>query len=198
MYRLTRLPTALFAAALTLAATPAAAQTAAGPVRIPTLSSAGLAADAALPAIPGAAIAGMGATHGDARSDLDPPRVYASAPLSLALAFGGGAAGYFLGMGVLGCSEDGPRCAHGFSNAEYVTSAAGIALGAAAGAHVGGLRRNSRGRLGVTLLGAAAGTLPLLLADKRSDQVDGATRLSIAAAPLAAVVADYLVRAPRH
>jgi hypothetical protein len=122
--------------------------------------------------------------------------VYASAPLSAVMGFAGGALGYAAGLQLLGCSDEGTHCQHGPDNAEYYTAAGGLAIGAAAGAHLGGLRRNSKGSLPLTLLGAAAGTLPLVFVNKEGE-LDTASAVSIAAAPLGAVLVDYFARKRR-
>lgn len=192
---------AILAAAFALAAAPAIAQSAAGPVRDPSPGDARLAgrvvrvrgADSPSPALPA-----VDAT-GDFARQVQPsrPHLYASMPLSALLGLGGAVLGYGAGFVLLDCSDEGSTCNNGPDNAEYLTAATGLALGAATGAHFGGLRRDSRGSLGLTLLGAFAGTLPLILAPKAGD-VDTASLVSLAAAPAGAVLVDYAARRPRH
>ena len=45
----------------------------------------------------------------------------------------------------LDCSDEGPTCGSGPDNGEYAAAYAGMSLGAATGAHLGGLRRDSKG-----------------------------------------------------
>jgi hypothetical protein len=192
---------AIMAAVLALAAAPAIAQSPAGPVRDPSLDDAHLAArvmrvrvaDAPADAPPAADPTGEFARQ----AQLSRPHLYASIPLSALLGLGGAVLGYGAGFVLLDCSDEGSDCGNGPDNAEYATAAAGLALGAAAGGHFGGLRRDSKGSLGLTLLGAFAGTLPLILAPKEGD-ADAASLVSLAAAPAGAVLVDYLVRRPRH
>lgn len=193
---------ATIAAAFVLTAATARAQAATGPVRFAALDDArlpprvvrlrmdaGTSADVAPAIDPGSELA--------RQVDLSKPHLYASIPLSALMGFAGGVLGYGAGFVLLDCSDEGSTCENGPDNAEYFTAAAGIALGAGMGAHFGGRRRDSRGSLGLTLLGAAAGTLPLVLASREGD-VDGPTLVSLAAAPAGAVLVDYLVRRPRH
>jgi hypothetical protein len=125
-----------------------------------------------------------------------PPHLYASIPLSAVLGLAGSVVGYQAGGYLLGCTDDGPRCSSGIDNGEYYSAALGLAAGSAAGAHLGGLRHDSRGRPGLTLLGAALGTLPLVFADKAGDP-DPAMLASLGLAPVGAVLVDYLARRPR-
>ncbi|HEU4560408.1 MAG TPA: hypothetical protein VFS20_21335, partial [Longimicrobium sp.] len=124
------------------------------------------------------------------------PHLYQSIPLSALLGLGGSVVGYGAGFILLDCSDEGPTCARGFDNAEYVTAAAGLALGATAGAHIGGKRRDSKGSFATTLLGAAVGALPVVFVDKEGE-VGTASKLSLVLAPAGAVLMDYLVRRPR-
>jgi hypothetical protein len=194
---------AMAAAALVLSAATARAQSAAGPVREASLVEARIPVRVALVRVadtPGSAYAAQAidpASQPLWQTELSKPHLYASVPLSALMGFAGGVLGYGLGFVLLDCSDEGSDCAQGPDNAEYFTAAAGITLGAGMGAHFGGLRRDSQGSLGLTLLGAAAGALPLLLAPKEGD-VDGPTLVTLAAAPAGAVLVDSLVRRPRH
>ena len=190
------------AAAAALSTATARAQSPAGPVRDASLDAARIPLRAALVRVAGSPVS-ADAMPLDPTAELarrvqpSKPHLYTSIPLSALLAFGGGVVGYGAGFVLLDCSDESPTCNHGPDNAEYFTAAAGVALGAATGAHLGGLRRDSRGSLGYTLLGAAAGALPLILAPKEGD-VEVASLVSLAAAPAGAVLVDYLVRRPRH
>jgi hypothetical protein len=72
-----------------------------------------------------------------------------------------------------------------------------LVLGATAGAHVGGLRHDSRGSLPATLAGAAVGALPIVFAPKDDDQT-AASVASLVGGAAGAALLDYLVRHPRH
>lgn len=192
---------ALAAAVLACAAAPAFAQAPAGPLRDAALDASRLPASTALaPATGGAAsfaapaidVSGAFAQQVPASK----PHVYQSAPLSALLGIAGGVLGLGVGAVILDCSDEGIDCATGFNNAEYYTTAAGLALGAATGAHYGGRRRDSKGSWGMALLGAAVGALPMVFVNSEGE---GGTAqwVSLATAPAGAVLADYLVRKPR-
>jgi hypothetical protein len=193
---------AVLSAALAFGAVPAFAQAGAGPVRGAGLDAARLPARVALlrpPNEPASATVVLAADPSGQLARqvrLSEPHLYRSVPLSALLGLGGAVLGYGAGFILLNCSDEGSDCAHGPDNAEYYTSAAGLALGAAAGAHLGGLRRDSRGSFALTLLGAALGALPLVIVNKSGD-LDTASALGLAAAPAGAVLVDYLVRRPR-
>lgn len=193
---------ATVAAALLLSAATIRAQSAAGPVRAASLDGARMPVRVALVRVSDAPVpADVGAADptGELARRLQPsrPHLYASIPLSALLGLAGSVLGYGAGFVLLDCDDESSTCGQGPDNAEYYTGAAGLALGAAMGAHYGGLRRDSRGSVGLTLLGAAAGTLPLLLTPKDGD-ADVTSLVSLAAAPAGAVLVDYLVRRPRH
>jgi len=192
----------ILAAALAAAftAAPASAQAPAGPVREAGFDAAQLSA----PRVPEpAAYTPAGTISIDvtqalaAQVQLSKPHLYASAPLSAVMGFAGGAIGYAAGFVLLDCSDEGRSCTHGPDNAEYITAATGLALGAAAGAHLGGRRADSKGSLGYTLLGAAAGALPLVFVNTEGE-LDAASAVGIVTAPLGAVLADYFIRRPRR
>ncbi|HSU16667.1 hypothetical protein [Longimicrobium sp.] len=126
-----------------------------------------------------------------------PPHLYYSIPLSAAMAFAGAAVGYGVGFVGLDCSDEGRDCGNGPDNAEYMTAFAGLALGAATGAHLGGLTHDSKGSFPATLAGAAVGALPILLTDPEGD-VDTASIVSLVTGTAGAVIVDYVVRRPRH
>jgi len=193
---------AVLAAAFALSAATVRAQSAAGPVRDASLDAARMPARVALVrATDAPAFADAGPVDpagGLARQvELSKPHLYASIPLSALMGVAGAVLGYGAGFVLLDCDDESSTCNQGPDNAEYYTAAAGLVLGAATGAHVGGLRRDSRGSVGLTLLGATAGALPLVLASKEGD-ADVASLVSLAAAPAGAVLVDYLVRRPRH
>ena len=121
------------------------------------------------------------------------PHLQYSVPLTLLGAFAGGAAGYGAGFVGLDCSDEGADCANGFDNAEYATLYAGAVLGAAAGAHFGGLRKDSAGNFLATVGGAAVGGIPILLANKE-DNLDAPAIGTIVGSAAGAVIVDYLVR----
>lgn len=177
-------------AALALAV-PAVAQSPAGPVASPRLAAARMPPLAlARPAAdPQRALA--------AQVQPRPPHLYYSVPLSALGALVGGTIGYAAGFGALDCSDEGPRCGNGPDNAEFTTAWAGVALGAATGAHLGGLTHDSKGSFPLTLAGAAVGALPILLTDPASD-VDTASLVSLVTGTAGAVIVDYAVRRPRH
>lgn len=188
-------------AAAVLACAPALAQAPGGPLRAAALDASRLPATAAVvpatseaPAFAAPAIDVTGAFA--LQVPASKPHVYQSAPLSTLLGIAGGVLGLGVGAVILDCSDEGTDCATGFDNAEYYTTAAGLALGAATGAHYGGRRRDSRGSWGMALLGAAVGALPMLFV---SSEGEGGTAqwVSLATAPAGAVLADYLVRKPR-
>lgn len=197
------LRSALLSAALAFSAAPAFAQAAVGPVRDAGLDAARLPTRGALLRLPGAPASARVVLAIDPSSELarqvqlSRPHLYRSVPLSALMGAAGGVLGYGLGFVLLDCSDEGSECNHGPDNAEYYTAAAGLALGAAAGAHFGGLRRDSQGSLGLTLLGAAIGALPLVIVNKEGD-LDTASALSLATAPAGAVLVDYLARRPRR
>jgi hypothetical protein len=192
---------AALAAALASGAAPALAQAATGPVRADGMDAARLSAQLAPLRLPGASASGTWETAPSTQlvrqAGLSRPHVYKSAPLSALMGVGGAVLGYGLGFVLLDCSDEGSECNQGPDNAEYYTAATGLALGSAIGAHVGGLRRDSRGSFALTLLGAVAGALPLVLVNKEGE-LDTASALSLAAAPAGAVLVDYLARRPRH
>jgi hypothetical protein len=175
-------------AALMLAAAPASAQTAHGPV-LPRAEFARLTATPRLDP--------RGAADGLAeRLQPSPPHLYYSVPLAAALGVGGMVLGYGAGLTVFGCEDESPGCAHGPDDFEYALAYTGLALGAATGAHIGGKTHDSRGSFWATLGGATIGALPILLAPKDDDQT-GAWVGSMAGATAGAALVDYLVRRPR-
>ncbi|HET7463645.1 MAG TPA: hypothetical protein VFJ82_20490 [Longimicrobium sp.] len=194
---------AFAAAACVFAAATARAQSAPGPVRDASLDGARMPVRVVLVRVADAPVSGAAVTMIDPSGEfarqveLSRPHLYASIPLSALLGVAGSVLGYGVGFVLLDCDDESPSCGQGPDNAEYFTAAAGLALGAAAGAHLGGLRRDSRGSLGLTLLGAAAGALPMVLVSREGD-ADTASLVSLAAAPAGAVLVDYLVRRPRH
>ena len=192
---------ALAAAVVACAAAPALAQAPGGPLRDAALDASRLPAKVALaPATGGAAALAAPAIDATGAFALQvpasKPHLYQSAPLSALLGVAGGVLGLGVGAVLLDCSDEGTDCRTGFDNAEYYTTAAGLALGAATGAHYGGRRRDSRGSRGMALLGAAVGALPMVFVNS---QGEGGTAqwVSLATAPAGAVLADYLVRKPR-
>lgn len=192
---------AALAATLASGAAPALAQTAAGPVRADGMDAARLPTRVAVLRLPGARAQTAWVIDPSSQlalqAGLSRPHVYKSAPLSALMGVGGAILGYGLGFVLLDCSDEGSDCNQGPDNAEYYTAATGLALGSAVGAHLGGMRRDSRGSLGLTLLGAVAGALPLVFVNKEGE-LDTASALSLAAAPAGAVLVDYLARRPRH
>lgn len=191
---------AMAAAVIALATAPAIAQAPAGPVRNPALDAAqlpsamtlapGFAAPYAAPAIDPA---------GDFAEQVpaSKPHLYFSAPLSALMGVAGAVLGYGSGLVLMNCSDEGANCETGPDHGEYYLGATGLALGAASGAHFGGRRRDSVGNFGSALLGAAVGTLPVVLANKQND-MGSVSLVSLVAAPAGAVLMDYLVRKPRR
>ncbi|HYH78191.1 MAG TPA: hypothetical protein VEX86_00290 [Longimicrobium sp.] len=165
-------------------------------MRIAELGAARLPARVALPLAAGVVPADP-IGQPDFQEPLSKPHLYQSVPLSALLGTAGGVLGFGLGFVLLNCSDEGRDCASGPDNAEYLAGATGLALGAATGAHFGGLRRDSKGHYGLTLLGAAVGTLPLVFVNKEGD-VSAAALVSLAAAPAGAALVDHLARRPRR
>jgi len=95
------------------------------------------------------------------------------------------------------CEDEAPHCARGPDDFEYTLAYTGLSIGAAAGAHLGGRRRDSKGSFWATLGGAAIGALPILIAPKDDDQT-GAYVGSLVGGTSGAVLVDYLVRRPRE
>ncbi len=130
-----------------------------------------------------------------AASPLPPGRLEYSIPLAGAFGFAGGAAGLAAGYMLLGCSDEGETCDVGPNHGEFLTAALGLAVGSTVGAHLGGLRGESRGAWAPTFAAAAAGSVPLLLF---GPEENNAALMAIATAPLAAALTDHLVRRPRR
>lgn len=130
------------------------------------------------------------------QTELSKPHLYYSVPASAFFALGGMLIGYGAGLGAFGCEDEAPGCDTGPDNFEYTLGYAGLALGAATGAHWGGRRHDSIGSFWATLGGAAIGALPLLIAPKDDDQT-GAYIGSLAGGTAGAVLGDYLARRPR-
>lgn len=122
-------------------------------------------------------------------------RLYYSLPASAALGIVGMVAGYVTGIDVLDCEDSGDVCGSGPDNSEYLLAAVGLAVGSAAGAHLGGKRSTSKGDPWLTLAAAAAGTLPLVLGDPGDNNALTAAGLGLSIS--AAVVTDHFVRRPR-
>jgi len=171
-------------------AAPAHAQTAvAGPVRIASVDAARF----AMPMVSRSAGAPL-ALSGS--SDLSPPNLAKSIPLSALLGVGGMIVGYGAGLMVFECQDEASGCAYGPDDFEYTMAYAGAALGAATGAHLGGKTRDSKGPFWTTLAGAAVGALPILIAPKDDDQT-GAYVGTAVGATAGAVLVDYFVRRSR-
>jgi hypothetical protein len=187
-------PVLALLAALMLAA-PARAQTAAGPVR-----TVGARLDAARLSAP-ATLRPSASTDPSAMlsdpSGLSRPHLYASVPLAALLGVGGMIIGYGQGLVLFDCQDEAPSCARGPDDFEYMLAYAGLTVGAAAGAHRGGERRDSKGSFWATLGGAALGALPVLLAPRDDDQT-GAFVGSMVGGTAGAALVDYLVRRPRR
>jgi hypothetical protein len=130
------------------------------------------------------------------RAEDSRPHLYYSVPLATALGLGGMVLGYGAGLTAFGCEDESAPCAHGPDDFEYTLAYTGLALGAAAGAHLGGKTPDSKGNFWATLGGAALGALPLLIARKDDDQT-GAYLGGMVGATAGAALADYLVRRPR-
>jgi hypothetical protein len=191
----TQLSSILAAAALACAAAPARAQAPAGPVLTPQARLADARMRPRTLATPPAPAIHLTAGQQQPR----PPHLYYSVPLSAAMAFAGALAGYGIGFVALGCDDESSSCDRGPDNGEYIAAYTGMALGAAGGAHLGGLTHDSRGSFPATLAGAAVGALPLLLSDKSSDNAIGTSAaVSLATSTASAVLIDYLIRRPRH
>lgn len=123
---------------------------------------------------------------------------------SLGLAIVGGAAGFAGGViggyTVLGCSDEGARCTYGGDNAELVAGILFAGLGAAAGAHLGGYRADSRGHFGYTLLAAGIpATLGAITAALTDNSEDAGLALGfVLTTPLVAALTDHAYRVARH
>lgn len=157
-------------------------------------------ASAALPAL--ALRAATDTVISSERLTVDPApsqgRPALSAPLALGLGFVGAGAGLVFGYKALGCSDDGAFCSRGGSDAEYTTLAVGMAVGAAAGAHLGGMRRDSRGRLLHTLVAAGVGAIPVLFAHPEDDaQTQSVFVMGWVGSAALATIADNLSRERR-
>lgn len=115
--------------------------------------------------------------------------------LSFALATVTGAAGAVIGYGtgliVFGCSDEGAYCEGGPDNMDVMLGVTGIVLGAAAGAHLGGLRRESAGRWLPTIAATAAGLLPMAFGSHQGASV------ALVLTPVAAAAADHMFRRKR-
>ncbi|HEY0151739.1 MAG TPA: hypothetical protein VGB92_07070 [Longimicrobium sp.] len=179
-------------AALTLAA-PARAQTGSGPVRMAAPDAARLSAPATLRL---AAAAVPTAARVDTLA-LSRPRLYYSAPLASLMGVAGVVLGYGSGLGLLNCQDEAAECLIGPDDSEYLLAYAGLTIGAATGAHVGGKTRDSKGSVFATLGGAALGALPVLFAPRDDDAV-GSYAGGIVGGTAGAVLVDYLVRRPRN
>lgn len=130
-----------------------------------------------------------------AQEPLPRSRLQYSAPLSAALGAAGLAAGYLTGVEVLDCQDASDECATGPDGSEYGLAALGLAIGSAAGAHVGGKTATSTGAPWLTLAAAAAGALPLVLGDPGDNNA-----LTLVGGGLSiggAVLVDHFVRRPR-
>jgi peptidoglycan/LPS O-acetylase OafA/YrhL len=127
-------------------------------------------------------------------------RFLASFPLAALLGTAGTIVGALAGYGLLECQDESSHCEHGPDNGEVLTGAAGLALGAALGAYLGGRRSDSRGHFWADLLAASGGAL-LLVTDAVNDPENDEGRLIVAGlivAPLAAAITDHFVRQPRR
>jgi hypothetical protein len=125
-----------------------------------------------------------------------PPHVYFSAPLALLLGTQGMLLGYGVGLTAFGCEDESAGCSTGPDDFEYILAYSGLTLGAAAGAHWGGLTHQSRGSFWPTAGGAALGAVPLLFGP-RDEDTNAMWIGSMLAAPAGAVIMDYLIRRPR-
>lgn len=125
-------------------------------------------------------------------------RFLASFPLAALLGTAGAVGGIFAGYVYLGCEDEGSYCESGPANGELLIGAAGLTLGAAVGAYLGGLRGDSRGRFWADVLGASGGAL-LMVMDGVSDPENTGPLFfaGLIAAPLAAAITDHVVRKGR-
>jgi hypothetical protein len=130
-----------------------------------------------------------------AQEPLPRSRLHYSAPLSAALGVAGLAAGYLTGVEVLDCQDAGDECATGPDGSEYGLAALGLAIGSAAGAHIGGKQGTSKGDPWLTLAAAAAGALPLVLGDPGDN--NALTLIGGGLSIGGAVATDHFVRRPR-
>jgi hypothetical protein len=125
-------------------------------------------------------------------------RFLASFPLAVVLGTAGGVGGALAGYAYLGCEDEGSYCEHGPDNGEVLIAAAGLALGAAAGAFLGGLRADSRGRFWADLLAPSGGALLVGMAAVNDPENGGPVIVAgLVAAPLAAAITDHFVRKGR-
>jgi hypothetical protein len=125
-------------------------------------------------------------------------RFLASFPLAALLGTAAAAGGIVAGYRFLGCSDSGSYCESGPANGELLLGAAGLALGAAVGAYLGGLRADSRGRFWADMLAASGGALLTVMDGVSDPENTGALFFAgLVAAPLAAAITDHVVRRGR-
>ncbi|HEX8695341.1 MAG TPA: hypothetical protein VF746_23215 [Longimicrobium sp.] len=203
----TRLAAALLVA---LAALPArgAAQTgasAAGPLAAPALprQAPALAWAPALLSdgqgtVEGAGVVLLAETWGEdpaLQGALPKSHLFYSVPLAVLGSVGGSLVGYGGGLVLLGCQDESSSCETGPDNSEWGLSGLLMAVGSAAGAHFGGLRRASKGDFLYTLLAASAGALPMVIGNPSDNEP--LFLGSVALSTTAAALTDHFVRKPR-
>jgi hypothetical protein len=132
-------------------------------------------------------------------AQLSKGRLWLSAPVATLFGLSGAVAGILAGYRIFDCSDEGSSCARGPDNAEGLGAAAGLFPGASLGAHLGGLRADSRGDMGTTMLAALAGSVAFTAAQLNYDGTgdDPASVISLLATPLAAAIVNTQVRKPR-
>jgi hypothetical protein len=116
-------------------------------------------------------------------------------PLAVLGSVGGSLVGYGGGLVLLGCQDESSSCETGPDNSEWGLSGLLMAVGSAAGAHFGGLRRASKGDFLYTLLAASAGALPMVIGNPSDNEP--LFLGSVALSTTAAALTDHFVRKPR-
>ena len=127
-------------------------------------------------------------------------RIWGSLPLSIVGTVVGAVAGVVVVGSSLGCSDEGAFCAHGPDNSEYIAGGLVSGLGAAAGAYLGGLRHDSRGRFWLDLVTAMVPASIVAIASGASHSEDACGSVCLIpffASPVAATAVDYHVRVSR-
>jgi hypothetical protein len=121
--------------------------------------------------------------------------VIPSTLLAGVLGIGGAIGGLFVGYGVFDCSDEGPTCNSGPDNGETIPAAVGLGLGSWLGAHLGGRRADSEGKVLPTMFIALSGSL-MTLAFALTDSEAGVVTLF--ATPVAAAIMNTQNRKPRN
>lgn len=127
-------------------------------------------------------------------------RIWGSLPLSIVGTVVGAVAGVVVIGSSLGCTDEGAGCTHGPDNGEYIAGGLVSGLGAAAGAYLGGLRHDSRGRFWLDLVTAMVPASIVAIASGASNSEDACGNVCLIpffASPVAATAVDYHWRVSR-